>query len=190
MDHTTVNTVVNEVRMGSSETDVAIEATEPARHGFSIEGRWEQIQARAGILSGQRVRVTVLDDAEPSLNSDDAEPARNMGMLEAISAITRIVQELQPTSDKANYLKEAREGMSTTKVALSLDSKLLEQLDRLVAERDFANRSQAVQDAMREKLDGLAHTRLARECAKLDATAEQALGDQVLAKDTTEWSEY
>ena len=40
--------------------------------------------------------------------------------------------------------------MATTKVAISLDPKLLEQLDRLVAERIFRNRSQAVHDAVRQ----------------------------------------
>jgi metal-responsive CopG/Arc/MetJ family transcriptional regulator len=80
--------------------------------------------------------------------------------------------------------------MATTKVAISLDSKLLEQLDRLVAERIFRNRSQAVQDAVRDKLDRLAHTRLARECAKLDMCAERELADLSLAKDATEWPEY
>ena len=80
--------------------------------------------------------------------------------------------------------------MATTKVAISLDSKLLERLDRLVAERVFRNRSQAVQDAIRDKLDRLAHTRLARECAKLDVRAEQELAYDGLAKDATEWPEY
>ena len=80
--------------------------------------------------------------------------------------------------------------MATTKVAISLDSKLLEQLDRLVAERIFRNRSQAVQEAVRDKLDRLAHTRLARECAKLDMAAERELADLGLAKDATEWPEY
>ena len=80
--------------------------------------------------------------------------------------------------------------MATTKVAISLDSKLLEQLDRLVAERVFPNRSQAVQDAIRDKLDRLARTRLARECAMLDVSAECELADQGLAKDASEWPEY
>jgi metal-responsive CopG/Arc/MetJ family transcriptional regulator len=80
--------------------------------------------------------------------------------------------------------------MATTKVAVSLDSELLERLDRLVAERVFVNRSQAVQDAIRDKLDRLARTRLARECAKLDATAERELADFALARDATEWPEF
>ena len=54
--------------------------------------------------------------------------------------------------------------MATRKVAISLDSELLQQLDRLVADRVFPNRSQAVQDAIRDKLGRLARTRLAREC--------------------------
>jgi metal-responsive CopG/Arc/MetJ family transcriptional regulator len=80
--------------------------------------------------------------------------------------------------------------VATTKVAVSLDLKLLEQLDRLVAERVFPNRSQAVQDAVRDKLDRLARTRLARECAKLDASVERELADEGLARDASEWPEY
>jgi metal-responsive CopG/Arc/MetJ family transcriptional regulator len=80
--------------------------------------------------------------------------------------------------------------MATTKVAISLDSTLLQQLDRLVAERVFSNRSQAVQDAIRDKLDRLARTRLATECAKLDISVERELADEGLTKDVTEWPEY
>jgi metal-responsive CopG/Arc/MetJ family transcriptional regulator len=80
--------------------------------------------------------------------------------------------------------------MATTKVAVSLDSKMLQQLDRLVSERVFRNRSQAVQDAIRDKLVRLSRTRLARECAKLDASAERAFADEGLALDATEWPEY
>ncbi len=64
--------------------------------------------------------------------------------------------------------------MATTKVAVSIDSRLLQQLDRLVAQRVYPNRSQAVQEAVRDKLDRLAKTRLARECAKLDRRTEAA----------------
>ncbi len=80
--------------------------------------------------------------------------------------------------------------MATTKVAISLDTELLHQLDRLVAERVFPNRSQAVQDAIRDKLDRLVRTRLARECAKLDVHSERELADENLAKDADEWPEY
>jgi hypothetical protein len=92
------------------ETEVAAEAAGRAFGGVSIEGLWDQIQARGGILSGQRVRVTVLDDPERNLTAGDPAPASNMGMLGAISAIKNIVQEIKPNTDKANYLNEAREG--------------------------------------------------------------------------------
>ena len=72
--------------------------------------------------------------------------------------------------------------MATTKVAISLDSKLLQQLDRLVAEQVFPNRSQAVQDAIRDKLDRLARTRLARECAKLDISCRARTGRRRLGE--------
>jgi Arc/MetJ-type ribon-helix-helix transcriptional regulator len=80
--------------------------------------------------------------------------------------------------------------MPTTKVAISLDSKLLRQLDRLIADRVFANRSQAIQDAIRDKLAGLGRARLARECAKLDVRAERDLADEGLARDAAEWPDY
>jgi metal-responsive CopG/Arc/MetJ family transcriptional regulator len=80
--------------------------------------------------------------------------------------------------------------MATTKVAISLDSDLLHQLDRMVAERVFPNRSQAVQDAIRDKLVRLARTRLARECAKLDVQDERELAEEGLARDVAEWPEY
>jgi metal-responsive CopG/Arc/MetJ family transcriptional regulator len=80
--------------------------------------------------------------------------------------------------------------MATTRVAISLDSELLHQLDRLVAERVFPNRSQAVQDAIRDKLDRLSRTRLAGECAKLDVHSERELANENLAKDAREWPEY
>jgi hypothetical protein len=92
-----------------TETEVGAEVTDP-RHGISMEGLWEQIQARGGILSGHRVRVMVLDGTQQAPTVGDSDPAGNIGMLEAISAITDIVKETRPNTDKANYLEEAREG--------------------------------------------------------------------------------
>jgi metal-responsive CopG/Arc/MetJ family transcriptional regulator len=80
--------------------------------------------------------------------------------------------------------------MAMTKVAISLDSDLLERLDRLVAERVFPNRSRAVQQAVRDQLERFSRTRLARECAKLDPRAERTLADEGLAGDLDEWPEY
>jgi Arc/MetJ-type ribon-helix-helix transcriptional regulator len=68
-----------------------------------------------------------------------------------------------------------------TKLAVTLDADLVENLDHLVAARQFANRSQAIESAVAEKLGRLARTRLARECAKLDPQEEKALAEEGLA---------
>jgi metal-responsive CopG/Arc/MetJ family transcriptional regulator len=76
------------------------------------------------------------------------------------------------------------------KVTISIESGLLRRVDHLVKERVFSNRSQAVQAAVREKVARLDSNRLARECAKLDKAQEQALADEGLASEVTEWLEY
>lgn len=80
--------------------------------------------------------------------------------------------------------------MPKTKVALTLDAELVEQVDALVANRRFKNRSQAVEAALADKLHRLARTRLARESAKLDPREEKRLADEGLAEDLTSWPEY
>jgi Arc/MetJ-type ribon-helix-helix transcriptional regulator len=80
--------------------------------------------------------------------------------------------------------------MPKTKVALTLDSDLLERLDELVERRRFRNRSQAVEAALADKLLRLARTRLARESAKLNPREEKRLADQGLADDLVSWPEY
>jgi metal-responsive CopG/Arc/MetJ family transcriptional regulator len=80
--------------------------------------------------------------------------------------------------------------MSTAKVAITLDENMLRQLDRLVKNRVFENRSRAIQEAVREKLSRLERDRLARECAKLDRKFEQAMADEGLSVEVEEWPEY
>ena len=80
--------------------------------------------------------------------------------------------------------------MPKTKVAVTLDEELVVELDGLVATRRFNNRSQAIEEALAEKLDRLARTRLARECAKLDPEEEKALAEEGLAASRETWPEY
>jgi Arc/MetJ-type ribon-helix-helix transcriptional regulator len=80
--------------------------------------------------------------------------------------------------------------MATSKIAVTIDSKLLVRLDQLVRQRKFPNRSKAVQEALRDKLAQMARNRLARECAKLDPRQEQQLADEGLAADFEQWPEY
>ena len=80
--------------------------------------------------------------------------------------------------------------MPKTKVAVTLSSELLKELDSLIADRRFPNRSQAVEAALAEKLERLARTRLAREAAKLDVGEERALAEEGLGAELDAWPEY
>jgi len=80
--------------------------------------------------------------------------------------------------------------MPKTKVALTLDSELVEWVDRLVDRRRFRNRSQAVESALADKLRRVARTRLARESAKLNPREEQRQADEGLEHDLASWPEY
>jgi metal-responsive CopG/Arc/MetJ family transcriptional regulator len=76
------------------------------------------------------------------------------------------------------------------KVAVTLNGKLLEELDDLIARREFPNRSQAIEAAIEEKLERLARTRLARESAKLDRAEEKAFAEEGMATELDSWPEY
>jgi Arc/MetJ-type ribon-helix-helix transcriptional regulator len=76
------------------------------------------------------------------------------------------------------------------KIAITIDEDTLGAIDRLVAERRFPNRSQAIQEALDEKLSRLAHARLARECSKLDPGAEHALAEEGMDGELGEWPDY
>ena len=80
--------------------------------------------------------------------------------------------------------------MGRSKVAISLDESTLNRLDKLVQKQVFPNRSQAIQEAVVEKLARLERTRLAQECAKLDPAFEKALAEEGLSEDLAEWPEY
>ena len=80
--------------------------------------------------------------------------------------------------------------MAATKVAVTIDSELIAQVDRLVAEQVFPNRSKAIQEALADKLARLKRTRLARESAKLNRREEQALADEGLEQEQSTWPAY
>jgi len=80
--------------------------------------------------------------------------------------------------------------MRRSKVAISLDESTLNRLDKLVQKQVFPNRSQAIQEAVEEKLARLEKSRLAQECAKLDPAFEKALAEEGLSEDLAEWPEY
>ncbi len=80
--------------------------------------------------------------------------------------------------------------MASSKIAITLESKLLDEVDALVKKRMFPNRSRAIQQAIKEKLSRLNQRLLAVECAKLDPSFEKALAEEFTDEDLSEWPEY
>ena len=80
--------------------------------------------------------------------------------------------------------------MAKAKLAVTLDEKILSEVDRLVSRRVFPNRSRIIEEAVREKLERLNHNRLARECAKLDSVFEKAIAEEGMGEELSEWPEY
>ena len=80
--------------------------------------------------------------------------------------------------------------MSKAKIAITLDEQFIEDIDRLVSTHIFQSRSQAIQEAVEEKLKRLKRTRLARECSKLDLDFEKAMAEEGMTEDLRRWPEY
>jgi metal-responsive CopG/Arc/MetJ family transcriptional regulator len=80
--------------------------------------------------------------------------------------------------------------MGKEKIAITLDERSIGELDRLVEENVFQSRSQAIQEAVSEKLQRLKKTRLIAESAKLNPAFESDLAEEGLVEDVKEWPEY
>ena len=80
--------------------------------------------------------------------------------------------------------------MGKAKIAITLDEEFIEELDRLVGERVFQNRSHAIREAVGEKLTRMKRSRLSMECAKLEPVFERAMAEEGLAEDVSQWPEY
>jgi len=71
-----------------------------------------------------------------------------------------------------------------------MNKRTLSRIDSLVKARVFRTRSEAIQKSVEEKLGRLEKSRLARECAKLSKTEEQAMAEEGLQSDASEWPAY
>jgi metal-responsive CopG/Arc/MetJ family transcriptional regulator len=80
--------------------------------------------------------------------------------------------------------------MGKAKIAVTIDERILSRLDRLVRQEAFSNRSQAVEEALQDKLQHIDRTRLSRELAKLNPETEKAFAEEGLVKDVAEWPEF
>lgn len=80
--------------------------------------------------------------------------------------------------------------MPKQKVAVTLEHRLLKDVDELVEARVYPNRSQAIEAALSETLTRRARTRLMRECALLDPVEERALAEEGFGAEGIEWPVY
>jgi metal-responsive CopG/Arc/MetJ family transcriptional regulator len=80
--------------------------------------------------------------------------------------------------------------MTKAKIAITIDKKIVGRLDHLVHQKAFSNRSQAIEQALQEKIDRIDKTRLAREVSRLNQTEEKALSEEGIDKDISEWPKY
>ena len=80
--------------------------------------------------------------------------------------------------------------MSKTKLAITLDEDFIVEIDHLIKEHKFMSRSQAIQEAVKEKLEKIKKSRLAEECSKLDPSFEKSIAEEGLSGDLSEWPEY
>jgi len=80
--------------------------------------------------------------------------------------------------------------MAASKIAITIDDRMLKQIDILVKSKFFPNRSKAIQQAVAEKLMRIEKSRLAQECAKLDPDFEQSLAEEGFSSELEEWPEY
>lgn len=68
--------------------------------------------------------------------------------------------------------------MTRPRLSITIDSRLLDEIDALVGAGVFANRSHAAESAIADTLERVRHSRLAMESAKLDPVKERALAEE------------
>jgi Arc/MetJ-type ribon-helix-helix transcriptional regulator len=80
--------------------------------------------------------------------------------------------------------------MPAAKVAVTIDERLLREVDRWVASGEFPSRSRVIQQALlRLQEERSRRGRLLGELARLDPQEEQSLADETLAAEVA-WPEY
>ena len=80
--------------------------------------------------------------------------------------------------------------MPKSKIAITIETGLLSEIDALVRRAQFPNRSRAIEMAVEAQLERVRKGRLVREVALLDPREEQAMADEGLSGELAEWPEY
>ena len=80
--------------------------------------------------------------------------------------------------------------MPAEKIAITLDRDLLKEIDRGVKSGLFKNRSRAIEEALREKLEHQRKHWLLVEAKKLDPKEERALAEEGMTGEEATWPAY
>ncbi|MDI6808821.1 MAG: ribbon-helix-helix domain-containing protein [Candidatus Eisenbacteria bacterium] len=80
--------------------------------------------------------------------------------------------------------------MGKVKIAISISQVVVHRLDQLIRKHIFTNRSQAIEEAVQDKLERMDRGRLARECAKLDPAFEKAMAEEGMSEELGAWPKY
>ena len=80
--------------------------------------------------------------------------------------------------------------MPADKIAITLDRELVKEIDRGVRSGLYRNRSRAIEEAVREKLDRHHRRRLSVEAKKLNRKEERTLAEEGIVGEDTTWPEY
>lgn len=80
--------------------------------------------------------------------------------------------------------------MPKTKVAITLETTLLDEVDALVGRDQFPNRSQAIESAVLAQVARMKRNRLVEACNQLDPIEERSFAEEGLAFDAAAWPEY
>ena len=80
--------------------------------------------------------------------------------------------------------------MNKAKIAVTVNPLVLSRLDAWVDKQHFANRSQAIEQAVEAHLQRLERTRLADQCALLDKNEEREMADTGLQADAASWPTF
>ena len=80
--------------------------------------------------------------------------------------------------------------MGKSKIAVTIDSRLLETVDRYVREHESESRSSFFENAVAERVERYEKGRLARELDKLDAAEERQIAEEGIEAESEAWPEY
>jgi len=80
--------------------------------------------------------------------------------------------------------------MATKKIAITMDKELIREIDRGVKSGVFKNRSRAIEEAVKEKIEKQKKSRLVAEAKKLDPKEERSLAEEGMTGEEAEWPEY